>query len=260
MKKLVLSLILISVLLSSMAQVDAEIEIIEMTMPTCHDSEDGYCKATVHDSDPNPKWTIVTPNASYIIYKDTVEFNFGDGSDHKVWIDIEETGNSAVNVQYNISNNSPVFDLGNEAYIQSGDSVVLSTGLLPTSDYNFDWFFNEVYVNSDPTGIFKESGTIKCYVTDLNDCTVLDYFSLTVFPPVVNSIMETKDDKNLTYPNPATSMIYFTKNDNQIVVIRDSNGKIVKETVENSVNVENLAKGTYHLLIGDSHYEKVIIK
>jgi len=67
------------------------------------------------------------------------------------------------------------------------------------------------------------------------------------------------------YPNPATDVINV-KSENKIsqISIYDAAGKAVKTTAETSINVENLAKGSYVVSIkyadGTSESKKVIKK
>lgn len=75
----------------------------------------------------------------------------------------------------------------------------------------------------------------------------------------------TKKSKISVYPNPATNVLNI-KSDSKIaeVSIYDAAGKIVKTTAETSINVENLAKGSYIVSIkyadGSKESTKVIKK
>ncbi len=116
-----------------------------------------------------------------------------------------------------------------------------------TSPYDYVW--SNTATTEDLTGLV--TGTYDVTVTDLNGCQS----SISVFVDFVDAISATlAEELGVSfYPNPTSSVLNITCNNDAAIVITDVTGKVVYNSEMNSsilsVDVRNFADGTYFLKV-----------
>src|SRR5690606_36100556 len=152
-------------------------------------------------------------------------------------------------------------------------------------------YFETPYFNTVPVGDFLSKSTstnliddfkpsaltIDFVSSDQNSSTPLtnkyDNIKITALksvPPYVLSAANFLADKFNLYPNPATTMVNITNNENRLVnkiEVYDTTGKLINmqnynNEAEIQLNVENLASGTYmlHLQTNEGVAVKKLVK
>lgn len=145
----------------------------------------------------------------------------------------------------------PVPDLGPNVTV-TGQDVTLDPGVFD----GYEWQDG----SNLPTFIVTETGTYSVTVTDSNGCTGTDQITVTIWPTGVGEIGQGSIQ---LYPNPTQGQVDVVSNsvfkgDVQIELFDVRGQRVSVNSVQINertlrLNMESLAKGTYHLRLSDAN-------
>jgi len=260
-----------------------------LTITTNSTTPDG-CGFTQEDGFLNTLWNNRTPGNN--IFKFEYEFygvgtfNFGGN----VNISYKAGSATLTNIAFqSMSNLNRI--LGGYLENTSSKSITLKSYTASTFPYNMwikaemfvDFNANNVYfyipiLNLQATAPFNHNyipGNLSFVIGNLNTTSVVKIDNIKVsglktLPSYILSTNEQLAQKLNIYPNPATTMVTITNNENMFVkevAVYDVAGKLIttqnyNNETEIQLNVENLASGTYmlHLQTNEGTAVKKLIK
>ena len=140
-------------------------------------------------------------------------------------------------------------ELQNILYYHVTNGVALSTDLSNGQQIPTLTFFPPLVVTIDANGVMINNAmvTVADIVTDNGVVHVIDAVLL---PQVVNSVSNTETIENVNvYPNPANDILNVSTNNQGVIEIYSSEGKLISTTSYSGpntvVNVEELGVGNY---------------
>ncbi len=122
-----------------------------------------------------------------------------------------------------------------------GTATVIVTG--GTAPYSYEW--NDLNSQTESLAVYLNSGWYSVVVTDANGCQFID----SVFVETEVGIEEFDLTSVLLYPNPAETVLFFSKQVDNVVIMDAAGRQLNSYANVAAVNVGQLAGGAYQLII-----------